>query len=120
MIAAEVASAEPGTPIILVGHSLGGFVATTWAQRNPDALAGLVLVGAMADPRRHPLLTRLYTDFARLLPLVGPERMVVAANAVLRDRGAPRRQGRFTPGSAVWPVPRRRGRGKVPGAAGCS
>ena len=83
----EVATVAPGTRIILVGHSLGGFVATTWAQRNPHALAGLVLVGAMADPRRHRLLTRLYTDFARLLPVVGPERMAVAANGVLRVMG---------------------------------
>lgn len=82
-----VADAEPGTPIVLVGHSLGGFVATAWAQRHPAALAGLVLVGAMADPRRHRVLTRAYTDFARLLPVVGPQRMAVAANTVLRVMG---------------------------------
>lgn len=87
VIDAEVASVPSGTPIVLVGHSLGGFLATTWAQRNPDALAGLVLVGAMADPRRHRVLTKAYTDFARLLPLVGPERMAVVANTVLRVMG---------------------------------
>lgn len=82
-----VAGAEPGTPIVLVGHSLGGFVATAWAERHPEALAGLVLVGAMADPRRHRVLTRAYTDFARLLPVVGPQRMASIANTVLRVMG---------------------------------
>lgn len=83
----EVATVEPGTPIVLVGHSLGGFIATAWAQRHPRELAGLVLVGAMADPRRHRILTRAYTDFARLLPLVGPDRMATLANLVLRAMG---------------------------------
>ena len=83
----EVASVEAGTPVVLVGHSLGGFVATTWAERHPDALAGLILGGAMADPRRHRLLTRAYTGFAGLLPIIGAERMASIANAVLRVIG---------------------------------
>ena len=87
VIDTEVATAAPDTPIVLVGHSLGGFIATTWAQRHPDALAGLVLVGAMADPRRHRILTRAYTDFAKLLPVVGPQRMASIANTVLRVMG---------------------------------
>ena len=99
----EVASAAPGTPIVLVGHSLGGYVATAWAGRHPDALAGLVLVGAMADPRRHPVLTRTYTGFARLLPLVGAERMASAANAVLRVLGLGRDALPDATGYAVMP-----------------
>ena len=41
----------------------------------------------MTDPRRHRVLTRAYTDFARLLPVVGPERMATLANAVLKVMG---------------------------------
>ena len=82
-----VADAAPGTPIVLVGHSLGGFVATAWAQRHPHSLTALVLVGATADPSRHRLLTRLYTGFAGLLPIIGPDRMSALANAVLRVMG---------------------------------
>jgi alpha-beta hydrolase superfamily lysophospholipase len=34
---------HPGTPVVLVGHSMGGLVATRYAQRFGDELAGLVL-----------------------------------------------------------------------------
>ncbi|MDO5535495.1 MAG: alpha/beta fold hydrolase [Propionibacteriaceae bacterium] len=99
----EVATVAPETPVVLVGHSLGGFVATAWAQRHPDALTGLVLVGAMADPSRHRILTRLYTDFARLLPVVGPQRMASVANTVLRAMGLPRNALPDATGYAVAP-----------------
>ena len=31
-------------PVVLVGHSLGGLIAQLYAQRHPDAVAGLVLI----------------------------------------------------------------------------
>ncbi|MDS0222279.1 alpha/beta hydrolase [Haloarcula sp. S1AR25-5A] len=37
--------------IVLVGQSLGGYVATEVAARNPDEVAGLVLSGSSADYR---------------------------------------------------------------------
>lgn len=80
------AAQAPGErrPVVLAGHSLGGYVAATYAQRHPRALAALVLVGAAADPSRHHLLRGLYTGFARLLPIVGAERMAIVVNALLR------------------------------------
>lgn len=33
-------------PVVLVAHSLGGMVATTWAAEHPDDVAGLLLVDA--------------------------------------------------------------------------
>lgn len=35
---------------ILVGHSYGGAVALAWALEHPDALSGLVLLGAASNP----------------------------------------------------------------------
>jgi alpha-beta hydrolase superfamily lysophospholipase len=34
---------HPGLPVVLVGHSMGGLIATRYAQRHGDGLAGLVL-----------------------------------------------------------------------------
>jgi pimeloyl-ACP methyl ester carboxylesterase len=45
-LAAEVdaASAASGTPVVLLGHSLGGYLSIIHALRRPDQVAGLVLV----------------------------------------------------------------------------
>ena len=43
---------EAGRPAVVVGSSLGGYVAIDLAATHPDAVAGLVLVGATAEPRR--------------------------------------------------------------------
>lgn len=36
---------HPGLPLVLIGHSMGGLIATRYAQRHADELAGLVLSG---------------------------------------------------------------------------
>ena len=40
-----VAAGHPGLPVVLVGHSMGGLIATRYAQRHGDGLAALVLSG---------------------------------------------------------------------------
>jgi pimeloyl-ACP methyl ester carboxylesterase len=82
-----LADVDPGRPVVIAGHSLGGYVAAEYARQHPDRLAALVLIGATADPRRHGLLVRLYTGFARLIPLVGADRLARSANGVLRLAG---------------------------------
>lgn len=37
-------------PVILAGHSLGGYAAMCYAERHPGRLAGLVLMGSAAEP----------------------------------------------------------------------
>ncbi len=50
-IAADVDAAAPGQPVVLVGHSLGGYVAMTHAARHHPRLAAVVTIGAAAIPR---------------------------------------------------------------------
>jgi acylglycerol lipase len=38
---------EPRGPLFLVGHSMGGLIATAFAERHQDELAGLALSGAL-------------------------------------------------------------------------
>jgi alpha-beta hydrolase superfamily lysophospholipase len=38
-------SANPGLPVVLIGHSMGGMIATRYVQRYGRGLAGLVLSG---------------------------------------------------------------------------
>ena len=91
-------------PVVLAGHSLGGYVAAAYAHRHPGTLAGLVLIGATADPSRHPRLVVLYTGFARLLPVVGAERMAALANRVLRRLGLAAEDVPDATGYAVTPL----------------
>lgn len=85
-IRAAVDGASPGQPVVLAGHSLGGYLAMLYADRHPSTLASLVLIGSSAEPVGP--LAGVYRRFADLLPLVGAERMARASNAVMRRLGA--------------------------------
>ncbi len=85
-----VGSARPGQPVVLLGHSLGGYLAAWYAaeltaQGRDGVLAGLVLVGTTADPASR--MAWIYKVFAQLLPRIGHERMTLVANALYRAMG---------------------------------
>lgn len=86
VIEAAVAAREPGQRVVVAGHSLGGYMAMLWAQRTETPPDALVLFGASADPSSR--WAGLYRGFARLLPVVGAERMARALNALMRALGA--------------------------------
>lgn len=90
---------ETGRPVVLAGHSLGGYLASLYAAEHPGSLAGLVLLGATGDPAGR--LTGVYTGFAKLLPRVGYARMARLANAVIRALGA---RPEDLPDAAAYPV----------------
>lgn len=98
-----VDAAAPGQPVVLAGHSLGGYVAASYARQHPESLAVLVLIGATADPGRHPVLVFSYTGFARLIPVLGADRMASVANGVLRRLGLERDALPDATGYAVTP-----------------
>ncbi|MEU3660431.1 lysophospholipase [Streptomyces sp. NPDC032940] len=54
---AELArAAHPGLPVVVLGHSMGGLIASRYAQRHPEELSALVLSGPVIGdwelPRR--------------------------------------------------------------------
>lgn len=46
----EARGRHPGLPVVLIGHSMGSFVARAFAARYGDRLAALVLSGTAGDP----------------------------------------------------------------------
>jgi len=46
-LAAIAAAEHPGLPVLFIGHSMGGLLASRYAQRHPERVAGLVLMGAV-------------------------------------------------------------------------
>ena len=61
----------PGLPVVMVGHSMGGLLCARFAQRHPEQLAGIVLLGAVIgdwvwarDVLREPELPQGATDFS--------------------------------------------------------
>ena len=64
--------AVPGSPVILMGNSMGGMLSMLEAAAAPDAVAGLVLVNAaypFGPALPHPFVTAMFAVFAT--PVVG-------------------------------------------------
>jgi pimeloyl-ACP methyl ester carboxylesterase len=72
---------------VLVGHSLGGGVALTYAGDHPDRIAGLLLLDPIGDATQYPtaevqaLLSKLDTDYAATIEgywdqIAGPDSSV--------------------------------------------
>lgn len=56
-VASMALGAHPGLPVVLIGHSMGGLIATRYAQRHGGELAGLVLSGPLIG--RHEFADQL-------------------------------------------------------------
>lgn len=68
----EARGAHPGLPLMLIGHSMGGLIATHYALEHPDELAALVLSGAAIQlgDDVSPMLKALSGMLARVIPEV--------------------------------------------------
>ena len=68
-----VEGGEGGIPVVLVGHSLGGYLAMAYAAGHPARLSGLALLGASAVPAGPG--AALYRAIARVESRLGVDRM---------------------------------------------
>lgn len=99
-------AAAPGSdgalppPPVLVGHSLGGYLAALWAAERSDRLGALVLVGASADPAGP--LTGVYRGFARVVPRMDGDRLGRGMNLVFRALGARGEHAAALPDGAAY------------------
>ena len=71
-VAAAIRAEAPDGQAIVVGLSLGGYVAMTLAAREPDLVSGLVVSGASAEPVG--LLKLPFALFATIMDGVADER----------------------------------------------
>ncbi len=82
-----VDGAPTGSPVVLVGHSLGGYVAMTYAAERGARLDGLVLAGCSATPTG--LGAAAYRAVAAITERIGPVRMTRFNDRVLKRLYAP-------------------------------
>ncbi|GIL37633.1 alpha/beta fold hydrolase [Phycicoccus sp. DTK01] len=73
VVGEAVEAGDPDVPVVLAGHSLGGYLVMAWAARHPDRLAGLALLGASAVPAGPG--AALYRAIAGVEQRLGADRM---------------------------------------------
>jgi alpha-beta hydrolase superfamily lysophospholipase len=74
---------EPGVPIFLLGHSMGGTIALAYCLEHQQRLAGLILSGPLAALEAAPAPLRLV---GRILSAVAPATPLIAIDATLVSR----------------------------------
>ncbi|MDO4259067.1 MAG: alpha/beta hydrolase [Actinomycetaceae bacterium] len=84
-IAEAVNKRAPGQKVILVGHSLGGYVATLYSVRNWRNLSGLILIGATGDPIHR--LAGVYRIYGRIAQGAHPDKVSKTRLTVMRALG---------------------------------
>jgi acylglycerol lipase len=82
-LVALAGDAHPGVPLFLLGHSMGGTIALSYALAHQQRLAGLVLSGPLAalDPVPAPMRIT-----ARTLSAVAPRTPLIAIDSSLVSR----------------------------------
>lgn len=91
----HVTETDPGRPVYLLGHSMGGAIGLHYALEHQDRLAGLILSAPAASDRGSPLALRLAArvlQIDRILTRVAPTLglLQLDAEGISRDPAAVR------------------------------
>ena len=73
VVGEAVDGGDPGVPVVLVGHSLGGYLSMAYAAANPQRLSGRAVLGASAVPAGPG--AALYRAIASVEQRLGVDRM---------------------------------------------
>ncbi len=79
----QAVAAQPGVPVFLLGHSMGGLISLRYALAHQDRLAGLILSASLAALDAVPKPLELV---ARTLSVVAPQAPVIALDSALVSR----------------------------------
>jgi acylglycerol lipase len=75
-------AAEPGVPVFMLGHSMGGLIALRYALAHQQRLAGLILSGTLAQldavPKPLELVGRALSVIAPRAPLIAIDHTLVS------------------------------------------
>jgi pimeloyl-ACP methyl ester carboxylesterase len=99
---AVLVDAAATTPLVLVGHSWGGVLARLYAARNPDDVAGLVLLDAT-----HESLASAQSGLLRAVNIAATRVMSLHARSGLQRRSLHKGSGQLGPLVAELPTDRR-------------
>ena len=78
----QAAAAHPEVPVFMLGHSLGGMIAVSYALRHAERITGLVLSGALVGLDQPPALLRA----GRVLSRIAPRAPTIALDPGLLSR----------------------------------
>jgi acylglycerol lipase len=85
-LVALAGDAHPGVPLFLLGHSMGGTIALSYALAHQQRLAGLVLSGPLAVPAPMRITARTLSAVAPRTPLIAIDSSLVSRDpAVVAD-----------------------------------
>lgn len=79
---------DDAVPTVLVGHSLGGYVAMEYAAQHPGRLSGLITIGAAAVPSG--IGAAAYRGLARFTEQLGDQRVAAFNDRALERMVDPR------------------------------
>jgi alpha-beta hydrolase superfamily lysophospholipase len=82
-LVALAAGEHLGVPVFLLGHSMGGTIATSYAIRHQDRLTGLILSGPLAALEAAPAPMRLAS---KVLSAIAPRMGLIEIDASLVSR----------------------------------